>query len=316
MGGLDGGDPVAHGLVHRVLERAAAGLGRPHLGAEQAHAEHVELLALHVDLAHVDDAVEAEQRGGGGGGHAVLAGAGLGDEAVLAHALGQQGLAEHVVDLVAAGVVEVLALEQQAQAELVGEALAHGDRAGAAGVVAQQAVEAAAELGVGPGVAELALDLLAGADERLGDELAAEAPEPAVAGVAHDGIGRAGGGVGHRRSVQRSASGGCGEESAVPACLGGGDEGPDEVGVLATRGGLDAGGHVDTPGTHGARWRRRRVGAQSAGEQDAVPAGQVPDQGPVERDAAAGGGRVEQHDVGAVAVDRRRAAGRRRPSPG
>jgi hypothetical protein len=39
------------------------------------------------------------------------AGAGLGDDALLAHALGQQDLAEHVVDLVRAGVVELLALE-------------------------------------------------------------------------------------------------------------------------------------------------------------------------------------------------------------
>ena len=32
---------------------------RPHLGAEQPHAEHVERLALHVHLAHVDDALLA-----------------------------------------------------------------------------------------------------------------------------------------------------------------------------------------------------------------------------------------------------------------
>jgi hypothetical protein len=45
------------------------------------------------------------------GGDAVLAGAGLGDDALLAHAPGQQDLAEHVVDLVRAGVVELVALE-------------------------------------------------------------------------------------------------------------------------------------------------------------------------------------------------------------
>ena len=48
---------------------------------------------------------------GGGGGHAVLAGAGLGDHALLAHPQREQRLAERVVDLVGAGVVEVLALE-------------------------------------------------------------------------------------------------------------------------------------------------------------------------------------------------------------
>ena len=63
------------------------------LGAEQAHARDVERLALGVDLAHVDRALEAEQGRRGGGRHAVLAGAGLGDHARLAEALGEQRLA-------------------------------------------------------------------------------------------------------------------------------------------------------------------------------------------------------------------------------
>ena len=112
---LDVGDPVAHRLVDRVLERAGAGRDRDDLGAEQPHPGDVERLAPGVLLAHVDDAVEAEQRRGGGGRDAVLAGAGLGDDPGLAHPLGQQRLAEHVVDLVRAGVVEVLALEQDAR---------------------------------------------------------------------------------------------------------------------------------------------------------------------------------------------------------
>ena len=58
--------------------------------AQQAHAEDVELLASHVLGAHVDDAFEAEQRADGGGGDAVLSGAGFGDDALLAHALDQQ----------------------------------------------------------------------------------------------------------------------------------------------------------------------------------------------------------------------------------
>ena len=50
-----------------------------HLGAEQLHPGDVERLAAGVDRAHVDGAVEAEVRRGGGAGDAVLAGAGLGD---------------------------------------------------------------------------------------------------------------------------------------------------------------------------------------------------------------------------------------------
>ena len=76
---VDAGDPVAQRLVDRVLEGGAAGVDRDHLGAEQLHPGDVERLALGVDLAHVDGAVEAEVGRRGGRGDAVLAGAGLGD---------------------------------------------------------------------------------------------------------------------------------------------------------------------------------------------------------------------------------------------
>ena len=61
-----------------------------HFRAQQPHAEDVQLLAAHVLRPHVDDALEAEQRADGGGGHAVLPGAGFRDDALLAHALDQQ----------------------------------------------------------------------------------------------------------------------------------------------------------------------------------------------------------------------------------
>jgi hypothetical protein len=82
-----------------------------HGGAQQLHAVHVGALALHVLGAHVHHAFQPIARADGGRGHTVLAGAGLGNDARLAHALGQHGLADHVVDLVGAGVVEVFALE-------------------------------------------------------------------------------------------------------------------------------------------------------------------------------------------------------------
>ena len=104
---------------------------RHDLGAEQPHPRDVERLPAGVLLAHVDDALEVEQRSGGRGGDTVLAGAGLGDDPRLAHLAGQQGLAEHVVYLVRTGVVEVLALEQHARAAGVpAEALRLGDGLG------------------------------------------------------------------------------------------------------------------------------------------------------------------------------------------
>ena len=106
------GDPVAQGLVDGVLERLRACRHRDDGGTEQPHARHVQRLPAGVLRAHVDHAFQAHEGSCGGRGNAVLARSGLGDDAGLAHALGQQCLAQHVVDLVAAGVVQVLALEE------------------------------------------------------------------------------------------------------------------------------------------------------------------------------------------------------------
>ena len=110
VGRLDIGDPVAHRLVHRVLERAGAGLDRPDLGAEQAHAEHVGLLPLDVDRAHVDHARQAEERADRRRRHAMRAGPGFGDDPRPAHAPGEQDLAHDIVELVRAGMIELFAL--------------------------------------------------------------------------------------------------------------------------------------------------------------------------------------------------------------
>ena len=55
-------------------------------------------------------------------GHAVLPRARLRDDALLAHALAQQGLAQGVVDLVGPRVVQVLALQVDLGAAAVGPA--------------------------------------------------------------------------------------------------------------------------------------------------------------------------------------------------
>ena len=116
MGGLDVGHPVAHRLVDRVLERGRTRRDRANLGAQRAHPEHVRALAFDVLGAHVDDARQIEQRAGRGRGHAVLAGAGLRDHPGLAQAAGQEGLTQGVVDLVRAGVGEILALQVEPEA--------------------------------------------------------------------------------------------------------------------------------------------------------------------------------------------------------
>ena len=84
--------------------------------AEQLHAEDVGLLASDVYRAHIDVAFQAEQGASGRRSDAVLPRAGFGNDALFAHTLRENRLTERVVDLVRAGVIEVLALEIQAQA--------------------------------------------------------------------------------------------------------------------------------------------------------------------------------------------------------
>ena len=126
-------------------------LDRHHLGAEQLHAEDVGRLPLDVDLAHVDRAGQVEQRRHRRGGDAMLAGAGLGDDAPLAHAPGQQDLAHAVVDLVRAGVVELVALEiDLGAAEMRGQPLGEIERARPADIMLQIVVELRLEGGIAP----------------------------------------------------------------------------------------------------------------------------------------------------------------------
>jgi hypothetical protein len=195
-GVLDVADPVAHGFVQGVLERGRTTAHRHHRGAQQAHAVDVGLLPLDVGGAHVDHALQAQARGHGGTGHAVLAGAGLGDDPGLAHAAGQQRLADGVVDLVRAGVVEVLALEQDLRpAHLAAQPLRVIDRTGPAHVMGQVAVVFGDEGRIDPGRVIGCGQLLQRPDQGLGDEA------PAVAAVMPGGIGIGvevtDGGVGH-----------------------------------------------------------------------------------------------------------------------
>ena len=103
--------PVAHGLVERVLECSAAGFDWHHFRAQQVHAVYVGRLALHVFRPHVHHAFQSVAGANRCRGHAMLAGTRFSNDARLAHAAGQQRLANGVVDLVRPGVVQVFTLE-------------------------------------------------------------------------------------------------------------------------------------------------------------------------------------------------------------
>ena len=122
---VDIGDPVAQRLVHRVLERRGAAGHRHHIGAEQFHPEDIRLLPFDIGRAHEDGAGQVEARADGGRRHAMLTGTGFGDDAGLAHAQGEQDLADAIVDLVRAGMVELVALEPDLRAFAFWRVLAH-----------------------------------------------------------------------------------------------------------------------------------------------------------------------------------------------
>ena len=101
------------------------------IGAQQFHAHHVRVFLGDVDFAHVNFAFQPEIGGGGGQRHAVLTGAGLGNQAFFAQVFRQQPFAHAVIELVRAGVVEVFAFQIDAPAKLVGERFAEIHRRGA-----------------------------------------------------------------------------------------------------------------------------------------------------------------------------------------
>ena len=191
VGADDGADAVElrDGILHvgaeagidGLLEGAQAEGDGDDLGAEELHAGDVGGLLGDVDFAHVDVALEAEVGGGGGEGHAVLAGAGFGDELLLAEVHGEEAFAHAVVELVGAGVVEVFALHVDLRgAELLGQAFAMVDRRGAALEVLADGAELGDELGgARDGVVGVA-DLVHDGFERGRDVGAAVFAEPAV----------------------------------------------------------------------------------------------------------------------------------------
>ena len=109
------------------------------------------------------------------------AGAGLGDDALLAHAFGQQDLADAVVDLVRAGVVQVFALEVDLRpAEVLGEAFGVIQRAGAADVVALEVGQLFEEGRIALGLFVFGGQRVDQRHQGFSDELTAEAAEQAA----------------------------------------------------------------------------------------------------------------------------------------
>src|SRR3954454_7652576 len=103
---------------------------------------------------------------------------GLGNDAALAHALRQQCLANAVVDLVRAGMEQVLALQIDLRAaKVLGQAASKKQRRGPSGKLLQQVLQALTEAPVLACVLIGALQLVKRRHQRFGNVLATELAE-------------------------------------------------------------------------------------------------------------------------------------------
>ena len=133
------GAPIPHGLADRVLQGAGAGSHRHHFGPQKFHTVHVQGLADGVFLAHVHFTFQAHESRHGSGSHPVLSGTGFGDDPFLAHFLGQEALAQGVVDLVGPGVVQVFPFQiNLGSAQILGHLFRIVQQAGPVGIVMVQ----------------------------------------------------------------------------------------------------------------------------------------------------------------------------------
>ncbi len=216
-------------------------------------------------------ALQAEARAHGRGRDAVLAGAGLGDDPPLAEPLGEQRLADGVVDLVRAGVGQVLALEPDARARRPRrQALGQVERRRPADVVARQALDARRRR----------------PDRRRPPRTAASSSSSAAMTVS--GTKRP-----PKAPKRPRSSGECGHGGL----LGGGDERADAVVVLDAGRGLDAARGVDGQGWATAHRRGDVLGIEASGEQHRPIQPGRPLPVPVQRLGVGPGavGKVEQH---------------------
>ncbi len=139
---------------------------------------------------HVDHALQPELGADRGRGHTVLACAGFRDDAFLAHAAGKDDLAQHVVDLVRTGMVQLVALEINLRAsQPLGQPLGEIERTGPAHVMFPEIVHLGPEIRIGLGVLIALFQFQNERHQRLRHEAPAEIAEPALfVGAGHEGI--------------------------------------------------------------------------------------------------------------------------------
>mmetsp|Transcript_21890 Transcript_21890/g.52082 ORF Transcript_21890/g.52082 Transcript_21890/m.52082 type:complete len:224 (-) Transcript_21890:1277-1948(-) len=142
-------DPVGHGFVDGILQRALTFFDGHDLGAERVHSEDVQLLPFAIHGTHVNGAIQSQHGAHRGRCDTVLTGTRLRDDARLAELLRQQGLSDRVVDLVGARVGQILPLQPDGGSSgQFGQTLRLVERRGSAHEFSAESVDFGDELGI------------------------------------------------------------------------------------------------------------------------------------------------------------------------
>lgn len=76
-----------------------------YLGTKHFDSENIQGLTAYILRTHIDDAFQTKPRADGGRGNAMLAGAGLSDDARLSNPAGKQNLSYSIIDFMRACVI-------------------------------------------------------------------------------------------------------------------------------------------------------------------------------------------------------------------
>ncbi len=160
------GDPIAHGLVDCFLQRRLTRGNRNNLGAQKLHPRDIQRLTLHIHDSHVDDTFESEPCRHCSGRDPVLSGTGLGDDPPLSHSPAKNRLADGVVNLVRAGMQQILAFQiNPGPPKPLTKALCKIQRGRTSAIVGQQGRKLLSEFRIEAGLLVFALQFIESADQ-------------------------------------------------------------------------------------------------------------------------------------------------------
>ena len=110
----------------------------------------------------------------------MLPGTCLSNNSLLAHALCQQHLTEHVIDFVGTSVVEIFTLQEETNTQLLAEVMTLSNHARTACVFAKQLIKIGAEQWVIPSICKRSLQLLTGWYQSLRNKASPELTKASV----------------------------------------------------------------------------------------------------------------------------------------